>query len=198
METHPMAVDEFGNEIDDETGEAPQWRKKLEAEARAGREALARAETAERELAIRRAGIDLDSPTGKMFVDAYKGAADVEAVKAKAAEYGLTSTPQQSTPNQLTPEQEAAYAKMDQASQPPMGQPEESDQAYQRSREPEPLGCGRTAGPARQGQDRGGVRPHGRLDLPREGRRLGAARIDSGAWRQPSLTSHPSPLSQKA
>jgi hypothetical protein len=181
METHPMAVDEFGNEIDDETGEAPQWRKKLEAEARAGREALARAETAERELAIRRAGIDLDSPTGKMFVDAYKGAADVEAVKAKAAEYGLTGTPQQSTPNQLTPEQEAAYAKMDQASQPPMGQPEESDQAYSALANLSPWGAD------------GQLDPHGKDKIVEEFVRMGGSisHEKAGDWVQLGSTPVP-------
>jgi hypothetical protein len=42
-----MAVDDNGYETEDETGDKPQWRKELEQQARAGREALARAEAAE-------------------------------------------------------------------------------------------------------------------------------------------------------
>jgi hypothetical protein len=175
-----MAVDDNGYETEDETGDKPQWRKELEQQARAGREALARAEAAERKLAIHGAGIDLDSPTGKMFMDAYKGAADIDAVRAKAAEYGLSNT-QQAAPTTLTPEQEAAYAKMDQASQPPMGQPEENDQAVSALTNLSPWGPD------------GQLDPHGKDKIAEEFIRMGGSLSNEkpGDWVQIGSTPVP-------
>ena len=59
---------------------------------------------ARRELAMVRAGLDLDSPTGKLFAKAYDGETSVEAVKAAAAEYGLIEAPQPS-PEELSQQQ---------------------------------------------------------------------------------------------
>lgn len=53
-----------------------------EAAAR-GKEAKADAEAARRELAFAKAGIDTDSPKGKMFVKAYDGELDSAAIKAQ-------------------------------------------------------------------------------------------------------------------
>lgn len=81
------------DDFDDDTNDGqqqPNWRRKLEADAKAGREALARAEAAEaaarqaqRELAMRRAGVDIDSPLGTLFGKAYDGEADVDQIKAE-------------------------------------------------------------------------------------------------------------------
>jgi hypothetical protein len=49
----------------------------------------AEAEAAKRELAFLKAGIDLDSPGGKLLAKAYDGAPTVEAIKAAAVEYGV-------------------------------------------------------------------------------------------------------------
>jgi len=51
-----------------------------------GREATKRADKLERELAFSRAGIDTETPLGRMFADAYKGELDKEAVKAAWSE----------------------------------------------------------------------------------------------------------------
>ena len=63
---------------------------------------------ARRELAMVKAGLDLNSPTGRLFQDAYAargGEATVEAVKAAAAEYGLIA-PEQPSEEELS-QQEA-------------------------------------------------------------------------------------------
>ncbi len=67
----------------------PQWRKQLERKAKEADSAKAEANAAKRELALLKAGIDLDSPTGKLFAKAYDGEATVEAIKASATEFGL-------------------------------------------------------------------------------------------------------------
>lgn len=84
--TEPEDYDET---TEDETS-APNWRRKLEADAKAGREALARAEAAEaesrsaqRELAMRRAGIDVETPIGAMFAKAYDGENDVDLMRSE-------------------------------------------------------------------------------------------------------------------
>lgn len=51
-------------------------RKALEAE-------VAEANTAKRELALMRAGVDLDNPVGKLFAKAYDGELDPEAIKTQ-------------------------------------------------------------------------------------------------------------------
>lgn len=70
----------------------PQWRKNLERKAKEAETAKAEAQAAKRELALLKAGIDLESPTGKLFAKAYDGEASVDAIKAAATEYGLIGT----------------------------------------------------------------------------------------------------------
>lgn len=79
----------------------PQWRKNLERKAKEADAAKAEAQAAKRELAILKAGIDLESPTGKLFAKAYDGEASVDAIKAAATEYGLIGT--ESAPAAPTP-----------------------------------------------------------------------------------------------
>lgn len=104
-----LTYDAEGNEIEDgETpeNEKPPWRKELEKNARLGREALARADKAERALALRESGLDLTSPAGKLFADTYSGEATADAVKAKATEYGLL---------EAAPAEQSAEQKQEQA-----------------------------------------------------------------------------------
>lgn len=70
----------------------PQWRKNLERKAKEADAAKAEAHAAKRELALLKAGIDLESPTGKLFAKAYDGEASVDAIKSAATEYGLIGT----------------------------------------------------------------------------------------------------------
>ena len=92
-------------DTEDESGESGkdsrQFVRDLEKQAKAGKaaareanEAKAEANAAKRELALLKAGIDTNSPTGKLFVKAYDGEISVEAIKAAAGEYGLIPTSQ--------------------------------------------------------------------------------------------------------
>lgn len=56
--------------------------------------ATARAEAAERQLALVSAGVDITTPTGRMFLDAYKGELNPEAIKASATEVGAIRAPE--------------------------------------------------------------------------------------------------------
>lgn len=85
----------------DASSDSRQFVRNLEKQAKAGKaavreadEAKAEANAAKRELALMKAGIDLNSPTGKLFVKAYDGEISVEAIKAAAGEYGLIATSQ--------------------------------------------------------------------------------------------------------
>lgn len=68
------------------------WRKRMvaEAEERGRTESKAEADEAKRELAFIKAGIDLNTPSGKLLAKAYAdGTPTVEAVKAFALEHGV-------------------------------------------------------------------------------------------------------------
>lgn len=71
-------------------------------------------DSAKRELAMVRAGIDLDSPTGKLFAKAYDGETSVEAVKTAAAEYGLIEV---HTPSEEELSQQQALQRLASAGQ---------------------------------------------------------------------------------
>lgn len=88
---------------DDQQQQAPSWRRKLEADAKAGREATARAEAAEkaaaaatRELAMRRAGVDPESPMGALFMKGYDGATDHDTLAAEWAKVSPAASAQAS------------------------------------------------------------------------------------------------------
>jgi hypothetical protein len=87
------------------------WRRDLEEQASAAKQAKAEAAAAQRELALLKAGIDLDSPQGKLFAKGYDGAADVAAIKAAAVEYGVIESDAPSVPQ----EELAAHDRLSQA-----------------------------------------------------------------------------------
>lgn len=79
----------------DRNGGSPaDLRDQLEA-AKADADARIEAETAtlRRELAFTKAGIDTDTPAGKIFAKGYEGELDVAAITAAASDMGLTSAP---------------------------------------------------------------------------------------------------------
>lgn len=91
-----MPTNTDDNDHDDDTldqgDQEPNWRRKLEADAKAGREAAAAAAATatqnlqlQRELAMVRAGVDLDSPMGQMFSKGYEGEFNAEAVREEYA-----------------------------------------------------------------------------------------------------------------
>lgn len=63
--------------------------KQLETELAEVRAKAAEAEAAQRKLAFIEAGVDINTPTGKLFAKAYDGEVSLDAVKAAATEYGL-------------------------------------------------------------------------------------------------------------
>lgn len=101
-------TDDYTDPIDDEpaAGE-PGWRKRLEAQARRAKELEAQLEATNRLNAVLQAGIDVTSPLGKLFVKGYDGPAEVEAIKAAAAEAGVLSQPAPTPPQVPDAEREA-------------------------------------------------------------------------------------------
>lgn len=84
--------DDNDDEPQDDQQQQPSWRRKLESDAKAGREASAElakiqaeAEAAKRELAMRRAGVDPESPMGALFMKGYDGATDHDTLAAEWA-----------------------------------------------------------------------------------------------------------------
>lgn len=94
------------NEIDESQ---PNWRRKLEADAKAGREAqealakqMAETKAMQQELAMRRAGINPDTPQAQLFAKANAELVDVDAIQAEWAKVFPT-------------EQQQRYPQADQA-----------------------------------------------------------------------------------
>jgi hypothetical protein len=81
---------EFDNEnehddMDDEGQPAADSPKALRRAADEGRKAKAELASAKRELAMLKAGVDLESPIGKLFAKAYDGDTAADAIKAEWA-----------------------------------------------------------------------------------------------------------------
>lgn len=74
--------------------------KELEKEAAELRKQVADAETARRELAFVKAGIDPNSPMSKYFMKGYDGELDPETIRQAAVEAQLISPPE-ATPTQV-------------------------------------------------------------------------------------------------
>lgn len=68
----------------------PNWRRDLENRAKAGDEAVAELAQLRRELSFRDAGVDPQSKQGQYFMRGYDGDMTVDAIRAEAAELGLT------------------------------------------------------------------------------------------------------------
>lgn len=87
-----LDLDDLGSTGEQESKDIRQLRKKAKEADRLSNElttAQQEALAAKRELAFVRAGIDLDSPTGKLAARAYDGDPTIEAVRAFAQEYGV-------------------------------------------------------------------------------------------------------------
>lgn len=105
-------LDDTDEEVQQEQKRKPNWRRELEARARAADEARREADAAKRELALIRAGVDLDSPQGKLFAKAYDGDPTVEAIRKSAEEYGMLQPPAPA----VDPAELAAHNRVSQAS----------------------------------------------------------------------------------
>ena len=87
-------------------------------------------DAAKRELAMVRAGIDLDSPTGRLFVKAYDGEASTEAIRSAAAEYGLIQADASSEEEQTQEQALSRLANSTQGSGPVGGGEKWTEQTY--------------------------------------------------------------------
>lgn len=100
-----MSFDDFDDDQHDEDNDSGQEQssqqernplraqlKRLERENRALKEKATAGETAARDLAFLKAGVDPDSPKAKYFVKAYDGDLTVEAIKAEAVAAGLVES----------------------------------------------------------------------------------------------------------
>lgn len=117
----------------------PNWRRELESRAKAGDEAVAELEQLRRELSFRDAGVDPNSKQGQYFIRGYDGDMTVDAIRAEAAELGLTgesNTPAvQAPPIDYGAEQRIAMAADDAG---PVSSPE-LDELIRRTNSPEEL-----------------------------------------------------------
>lgn len=94
MTTENYTDEDFSDEQDAQAESSDErndrkWVRDLEKRAKGADSAKAEAEAARRELAMLKAGIDLDTPQGKLFAKAYDGESTLDAVKAAAEEYGV-------------------------------------------------------------------------------------------------------------
>jgi hypothetical protein len=98
-----MAYDDEFDEQEQQTQPLdPNIRKQLREAEKARKELDAmrqELENSKREVLLAKAGIP-DSPLGNLFRDAYRGEADLDAIREKAREYGILEAPvQQATPS---------------------------------------------------------------------------------------------------
>jgi len=96
-------TDEMPTEAEDSVSQEskPNWRRELEARANAGDEAVAELAQLRRELSFRDAGVDPNSKQGQYFMRGYDGEMTADAIRAEAAELGLTGQPVQTQQPQV-------------------------------------------------------------------------------------------------
>jgi hypothetical protein len=96
-------TDEMPTEAEDSVSQEskPNWRRELEARANAGDEAVAELAQLRRELSFRDAGVDPNTKQGQYFMRGYDGEMTADAIRAEAAELGLTGQPVQTQEPQV-------------------------------------------------------------------------------------------------
>lgn len=103
------------DDLPDDPPKKPNWRRKLEQDAAAGREAQEKAAKLERELAFAKAGIDPADPKMSYFVKGYDGEMTADAVKKAATEAGFIGQAA-APPAEPTAAEVAALDRVSQAS----------------------------------------------------------------------------------
>lgn len=95
-------IDNYDSDMEESNNRNPvrARMKELEKEAAELRKKVADAETARRELAFVKAGIDPNSPMSKYFMKGYDGELDPDAIRQAAVEAQLISPPE-ATPTQV-------------------------------------------------------------------------------------------------
>ena len=96
-------TDEMPTEAEDSVSQEskPNWRRDMEARAKAGDEAVAELAQLRRELSFRDAGVDPNTKQGQYFMRGYDGEMTADAIRAEAAELGLTGQPVQTQQPQV-------------------------------------------------------------------------------------------------
>ena len=96
-------TDEMPTEAEDSVSQEskPNWRRELEDRAKAGDEAVAQLAQLQRELSFRDAGVDPNTKQGQYFMRGYDGEMTADAIRAEAAELGLTGQPVQTQEPQI-------------------------------------------------------------------------------------------------
>ena len=96
-------TDEMPTEAEDSVSQEskPNWRRELEDRAKAGDEAVAQLAQLQRELSFRDAGVDPNTKQGQYFMRGYDGEMTADAIRAEAAELGLTGQPVQTQQPQV-------------------------------------------------------------------------------------------------
>ena len=96
-------TDEMPTEAEDSVSQEskPNWRRDMEARAKAGDEAVAQLAQLQRELSFRDAGVDPNTKQGQYFMRGYDGEMTADAIRAAAAELGLTGQPVQAEQPQV-------------------------------------------------------------------------------------------------
>ncbi len=99
------------------TESEPNWRRDLEARAKAGDEAVAKMAENERRDAFRDAGLDPKDPNIQYFIKGYEGDLTEDAIKAEAARAGFGKAPEPVEPSppgeELEAEDRIAFAADD-------------------------------------------------------------------------------------
>jgi hypothetical protein len=117
-------IDNYDSDMEESNNRNPvrARMKELEKEAAELRKKVADAETARRELAFVKAGIDPNSPMSKYFMKGYDGELDPDAIRQAAVEAQLISPPE-ATPTQVEAagwQKIAKIAAGSQTAQPPV------------------------------------------------------------------------------
>ena len=117
-------IDNYDSDMEDSNSRNPvrARMKELEKETAELRKQIAEAETAKRELAFVKAGIDPNSPMSKYFMKGYEGDLDPDAIRNAAVEAQLISPPD-ATPTQVEAagwQKVAKIAAGSQTAQPPV------------------------------------------------------------------------------
>ena len=96
-------TDEMPTEAEDSVSQEskPNWRRELEDRAKAGDEAVAQLAQLQREVSFRDAGVDPNTKQGQYFIRGYDGEMTADAIRAEAAELGLTGQPVQTQQPQI-------------------------------------------------------------------------------------------------
>jgi hypothetical protein len=117
-------IDNYDSDMEDSNSRNPvrARMKELEKETAELRKQVAEAETAKRELAFVKAGVDPSSPMAKYFMKGYDGDLDPDAIRQAAVEAQLISPPD-ATPTQVEAagwQKIAKIAAGSQTAQPPV------------------------------------------------------------------------------